>query len=127
MRRGTKRGSKRMRLTAALLCAGVLAAGTYAFTASNTVPATRAGDGSGTISGYTISNVEYTTQTSDPSILNTYSFTLDAAARVVHAKTVSGVTTYDTCTAGAGNSWTCTAASGTTVLSMDSLRVIAYQ
>ena len=49
----------RRRSLAALVVAGALAGGTYAFTASNTVPASDAGAGSGTISGYTISSIQY--------------------------------------------------------------------
>lgn len=32
----------------------------YAFTASNTVPATNAGEGAGAVSGFTVSNISYT-------------------------------------------------------------------
>ncbi|MGO9148658.1 MAG: hypothetical protein ACLQFX_03105 [Acidimicrobiales bacterium] len=32
----------------------------YAFTASNTVPATYAGEGTGVVSGYTVYNIHYT-------------------------------------------------------------------
>jgi hypothetical protein len=126
MRRSGKRGNNRIRIGAAILCAGVLAAGTYAFTASNTVPATKAGDGSGTISGYTVSDVQYNASSSNPTLLETYSFDLDTTANVVKAKPVAAQSTYDSCTA-SGNTWTCTAAANTTIASLDQLRVIATQ
>jgi hypothetical protein len=69
--------------------------GTYAFTASNTVPATQAGAGSGAISGYTISSVAYTLDT-DPTKINAVDFTINpAAAGTVKIQLVSGGTWYD--------------------------------
>ncbi len=43
----------------------LLSGGAYAFTASNSVPATTAGNGSGAISGYTVGSVTYTLSQSD--------------------------------------------------------------
>jgi hypothetical protein len=45
---------------AVIAAAAVAAVGGYAFTAQNTVPDSYAGAGSGTITGYTISNAQYT-------------------------------------------------------------------
>ena len=42
-----------------LVIALILAASIYGFAAANTVPGTSAGDGSGAISGYTVSNIVY--------------------------------------------------------------------
>ena len=64
----------------ALVSACVLALGAYAFTASNTVPTTKAGSGSGAISGYAVSAVQYT-NTADE--VTGVSFNLDAAAEKV--------------------------------------------
>ena len=47
------------RFTTVLVLAGAIVAGTYAFTAANTVPATHAGDGSGVVTGYTVSAIHY--------------------------------------------------------------------
>jgi len=55
----------------------VVGIGGFAFTASNTVPATQAGDGSGTVSGYAISSVHYTLNSTDPSTIDTVGFNLD--------------------------------------------------
>ncbi len=60
----------------------LLSGGAYAFTASNVVPTTTAGNGSATISGYTVSGVSYTLSNStspgsatDP-VITAVSFTL---------------------------------------------------
>jgi len=44
-----------LRIVLVAVVAAVVAGGAYAFTAANTVPATNAGSGSGTVSGYTVS------------------------------------------------------------------------
>ena len=49
----------RSRVLGAIVVAVALATGAYAFTATNTVPGSSAGSGSGTISGYTVSSVQY--------------------------------------------------------------------
>jgi hypothetical protein len=124
MRRANRRQSNGLRLGAALLCVGVLTAGTYAVTASNTVPGTNAGDGQGIVSGYIVSNVQYNADGTDPTLLASYSFDLNESARVVKAKPASTQATFDSCSP-SGNTWTCTAAPGTTIQSLDQLRVIA--
>ena len=49
--------SPRRRILVVAVLAIAVASGVYAFAASNTVPNTTAGAGSGTISGYTVTNV----------------------------------------------------------------------
>ena len=115
------------RIVVALLSAGVLAGGTYAFTASNSVSASKAGDGNAAITGYTVNNITYTRDPSDPTLLSSYTFDLSAAATDVNAKPVTSQAVYDTCTNTTGNTWTCPATSGTTMLSLDNLRVIASE
>lgn len=51
---------KKSRFIVVVVIALLLSVTTYAFAASNTVPATSAGDGQGAVSGYTITNVKYT-------------------------------------------------------------------
>ena len=63
-------------ITGLLLSFGV---GAYAFTASNTVPTSKAGDGSGTISGYTLSAIHYGLNATTPTNVDSVSFTVDAA------------------------------------------------
>jgi hypothetical protein len=110
-----------------VLVIGVVAAASYAFTATNTVAASKAGDGAAAITGYNVTGVTYTQNPLDPTLLATYTFTLDGAAGSVKARTVSTQLGYDTCVGGLLNSWTCTPPAGTTVQSLDNLRVIAVQ
>ncbi len=100
----------------------VLAGTTYAFAASNTVPPSYAGDGSGAISGYTVSDIEYSTSGGN---INGVSFTLNADATIVQASMNGG--TLVPCT-GATTSWTCDfSTSPVTVLAAAALRVVAVQ
>ncbi len=102
----------------------ILAVSAYAFAASNTVPATKAGDGSGAISGYTVSAVAYNLNATDPSALDSVDFTLDAAATQVTIKLVAAGSTWYDCSVVTGNNWTCDT-TGATVSSMDELTVVA--
>lgn len=109
-----------------VLVATMLAVSAYAFAAANTVPTTKAGDGAGVISGYTVSNVGYTLNTSDPSVLDAVTLTLDAAATNVKIKLVAAGSTWYDCTVVTGNNWTCDTTSPTqTVATMDELEVVA--
>jgi hypothetical protein len=56
----TLRWTTRMRVLLAVVGAMAVGSAAYGFTATNTVPASQAGDGSGVISGYTISAIHYT-------------------------------------------------------------------
>lgn len=119
--------SRRRRRTALIVAAAAsLAFAAYAFTATNTVPATRAGDGNNTISGYAVTSVAYVLAT-NPANIDKVTFTLDAAATTVKAKVVNASATYDSCTNTGGNNWSCDFATDPTVLSADELRVIAVQ
>ena len=51
---------------------------TFAFTASNTVPASKAGDGSGAVTGYVVSSVHYGLNATDPSKADSITFDLDS-------------------------------------------------
>ena len=65
-----------VRLLIAVVVALAVSAGAYAFTASNTVPATTAGSGLGTVSGYTVTNVHYTLNTTTPANIDSLTFTV---------------------------------------------------
>jgi hypothetical protein len=69
-------GSRVVRLGAVLLLAVAVMAAAYGFAATNTVPATRAGDGAWTISGYTVCHVQYTLNDNNPENLGKVEFTL---------------------------------------------------
>ena len=72
------KNSRRALLRGTLLIA-VVGAGSYAFTAANTVPTTKAGDGSGAVTGYTVSDVHYTLDASNPDKVDTVQFSLNSA------------------------------------------------
>jgi hypothetical protein len=99
----------------------VFATAAYAFAAANTVPATVAGDGSGAISGYTVSAVVYNLNTTTPSNIDSVDFTLSGAASTVKIGLGGGF--YD-CTNASGNDWTCTT-TGAAVAPATTLEVIA--
>lgn len=108
-----------------VVIAVVLAVSAYAFAAANTVPDTQAGAGSGTISGYTVSNVVYNLNASDPTLLDSVEFTLDAAATSVQIKLVAAGSTWYGCT-NVLNDWTCdTTSPAQSVATMDELEVVA--
>jgi hypothetical protein len=67
------------RLAVVTMLAGVLVAGTYAYTAANTVPDSNAGDGSGAVTGYTVSAVHYNLNGTNLSNVDSVTFTLDTA------------------------------------------------
>ena len=113
----------RLRSLGALILALALGATVYGFAAANTVPDTYAGDGQGTIQGYTISNIAYNLNADgNPSDIDSVTFTLDAAASEVHIS-FDGGTSWSSCTP-AGVNVTCSGLNQA-VLTAASLRVVA--
>lgn len=103
------------------------ATGAYAYTASNTVPATGAGVGSGAITGYTASNVQYALNATTPTNIDSVSFTLaPAAAATVRAQLSAGGAFYP-CTNTAGGATCATTNPQATVLAATQLTVLAVQ
>ena len=119
------RRRRRRRTILVLLAAAGLSLFTFAFTAANIVPGSKAGDGAGAITGYTVSNVQYSLDTANPANIEGVAFTLDAAATTVKAKVLASSTTYTDCSNTGGNNWSCNIEPDPTVLSADELRVIA--
>jgi len=113
------------RFLGALVVAVVMATGAYAFTATNTVPASSAGSGNGTISGYTVSAIAYQLNASTPSNIDTMTFTLSANATTVKAKVVSGSPTYTNCTVTGGVNASCDFSPDIDITTADQLAVIA--
>lgn len=105
--------------------AGVLALGAYAYTASNTVPASRAGTGSGAITGYTVSGITYTLDSTTPTNLNAVAFTISpTAAATVRAQLASGGAWY-ACVNTAGSVSCDTTSPQATVAAATQLTVVA--
>ena len=105
----------------------------FGYAAANVFPAeSGAGDGTGIVSGYTITNVDYTLLTSDPSKLEL--LTLDVAATDSAGVaddvriTVDG-STWIICTGPSSNTWTCTFGAGSEpgVAAITSLQVVAVE
>ena len=113
------------RFLGALVVAVVMATGAYAFTATNTVPASSAGSGNGAISGYTVSAIAYQLNATTPSNIDSMTFTLSANASAVKAKVVSGSTTYTSCTVAGGVNATCDFSPDIDITTADQLAVIA--
>jgi hypothetical protein len=57
---------------------GAVGVAGFAFTASNTVPNTKAGDGTGTVTGYVVSSVHYGLNGTDPTKADSVTFNLDS-------------------------------------------------
>ena len=97
----------------------------FAATASNTVPGTKAGEGSSAISGYVVSSVQYVLNATDPSNLDSVKFALDSTATTVKVRLVSSTSNFYACTY-ATSIWTCpTTSPQVTVLAANELQVIA--
>lgn len=113
----------------------ILASVVYAFAASNTVTDSKAGDGSGTITGFAVTNVVYTLNPTDPTTLQTVTFTLDSAAGTVKLCMVGSGTppaftctgSWYPCTVTGGTSVSCTIGGAVTVLAANALEVVAIQ
>jgi hypothetical protein len=114
----------------------IFTATAYGFAAANTVPGSYAGDGSGAVSGYTISSIHYTLNSANPGRLDSVSFTTApaiAAPGVVTIQVSQGAaTSWHSCTVGATVSCDLTtdntgAAANVTALGISNLRVVAAQ
>ncbi len=117
--------TRSLKITIILLIALALAASIYAFAASNSVPDGKAGAGSGTITGYDVTNVVYTQDSSNPVNITAVDFDLDAAAGTVRVRLMT-TGTLQNCTNTTGNHWACTI-TGVTVEDADTLEVVASQ
>ena len=93
-----------LRLVLALAAAGAIAGGAYAFTASNTVPNSTAGSGSGTVSGYTVSALHYGLNATTPTNIDSLTFTISP---VIPSTSSGKVIVQATLTTGGPNTYTC--------------------
>jgi hypothetical protein len=120
-------GRKRKRFALAALVAGVVSSSAYAFTASNTVPATSAGAGSQAISGYTATNVSYTLNAANPQNVDAVTFTISpATTSTVKVQLVSGGSWYSC--GNVGGTVTCSTTSPqVTAAAANQLTVVAAQ
>jgi hypothetical protein len=103
----------------------LLAVGVYAFAASNTVPGTEAGSGSGAISGYTVSSVAYGLNSTTPTNIDSVTFTISpTSAGTVKIQLASGGSWYS-CTNTSGSVSCNTTSPQATVAAATQLTVVA--
>jgi hypothetical protein len=118
---------RRRRTLIVALLALALGVGAFAYAAANTVPGSNAGSGSGTISGYTVSNVAYTLNATTPTNLDQVAFTISpTAASTVKAQLAAGGSWY-TCANAAGSVTCNTTSPQATVAAATQLTVVATQ
>jgi hypothetical protein len=125
-----------LRLIIAAVAAIGVAGGAYAFTAANTVPASTAGAGSGTVSGYTVSALHYSLNATTPSNIDSLTFTISPSVPstgsgkviVSAALTTGGPSTYNCTTNTAGDTVTCaTTSPQLTADKLSTVTVVAAQ
>ncbi len=117
----------RRRSLVVLALALCIAVGVYAYAATNTVPGSTAGAGSGAISGYTVSNIAYTLNATTPTNLDQVAFSIaPTAATTVKAQLAAGGSWYS-CTNTAGTVTCNTTSPQATVAAATQLTVVATQ
>ena len=123
------RGNTRMKLVV-LGLTGLMAAAGSAFLAANTVPASKAGDGAGAVTGYTVSAIHYTLNGSNPQQISSVSFTLDSAppsGSTVQAQLATGGPWFNCTMAGTPAVNASCTTTGATVAGATNLTVVAAQ
>ncbi len=106
-----------------------LAGGTFAFAAANTIATPgKVGDGVATVSGYAITNVVYTLNSTTPNTLDSVAFTTSAAALEgkVKVQLVASTGDWYNClmVEASPTAWTCST-TGLLASSIDQIRVVA--
>ena len=96
---------------AAVVAAMAIGGGAYAFTASNTVPATTAGAGTGVVSGYTVAAIHYSLDATTPTNIDSLTFTISPA---VPSTGTGKVVISAALSTGGPNTYTCTTDTGGT-------------
>lgn len=121
-------GARQLVVPFAVAC--VLSVATYALTASNTVPASKAGSGATAVAGYTASAVHYTLNETDPQNIDAVTFTVDTAppaGATMKVKLVAAATDFYSCTNSTTTVTCVTTSPQATVASADELTAIIGQ
>jgi hypothetical protein len=122
--------SRRMRRRA-IVAAGalvvLLSISGYAFTASNTVPNAALGQGSNTISGYTVSSVAYNINATTPGNVDSVSFTISPITASTVKIQLAAAGSWYSCINTAGSVNCATTAPQATAVAATSLNVVASQ
>jgi hypothetical protein len=131
-----KRSSRVAVVAMVVAVAGAIGLAAFAFTASNTVPTTTVGAGSGTVSGYTVSNVHYALNATTPANIDSLTFTVapmipsTGTGKVVVSATltIGGPTSYNCTSNVSGDTITCaTTTPQLTADKLNGLTVVAAQ
>jgi hypothetical protein len=101
---------RRRRLVLVALLAFVLGTTGFAYAAGITFNgasnAGAAGEGAGTISGYSVTNIKYTLNTDDPSKITGVQFSLTPNTATTAQAKITGMASWATCTLASGT-WSC--------------------
>lgn len=120
-----RRTGRKVILIAILI--GTLASAAYAFTASNTVPATQAGSGNNTISGYTATSVAYTLNATTPTNIDSVAFTISPTTTSAVKVQLAAAGSWYSCVNTSGSVTCATTAPQATVVAATQLTVVAVQ
>ncbi len=102
---------------------GVIFSLTYAH-AYQSVNADQRGEGTGRVSGITVTNIEYRLSPIDPSRVDAVTFDVADFQGKISVKLVSSSNNFYSCTPQSGTRWLCPV-SGVNVASIDAVRVVA--
>jgi hypothetical protein len=120
--------TNRLNLAAALIFAAVLGSSVYAFTQSNSMPASlNAGSGATAISGYTITSVAYTTNAATPTNLDSVAFTINPNTATSVKIQLAAAGAWYTCANAAGSVTCNTTVPQATVSGASQLTVVATE
>ena len=117
----------RRRLVVFAVLAVIVAAGVFAYAASNTVPASTAGSGAGAISGYTVTNIAYGLNATTPTNLDSVSFTIAPTTATTVKAQLAAAGTWYSCSNTAGSVTCNTTSPQATVAAATQLTVVATQ
>ena len=104
-----------------------IGAGVYAYAATNTVPGSTAGSGSGAISGYTVSSIAYTLNATTPTNLDQVAFTIAPIVASTVKVQLAAAGSWYSCTNTAGSVTCNTTSPQATAVAATQLTVVAAQ
>jgi hypothetical protein len=126
MRHNRKRLGRRAIIAIAGLVA-ILSVSGYAYTATNTVPNESLGQGTNVISGYTVTSVAYNLNATNPSNLDSVSFTIAPTTATSVKIQLAAAGTWYSCTNTAGAVSCTTTSPQATAAAATALNVVASQ
>jgi hypothetical protein len=112
-----------------LASAALVGSAAYAYSASNSMPASApsAGLGSSSISGYTVSGVSYTLNATNPQNIDQVAFTISPSTATTVKGRLSSSGSWYACTNTAGSVTCATTSPQATVSGASSLEIVATQ